>query len=781
MTTTPDLPADGSRDERESAAWDADVPVAEVPHQHDGAGEPGAPPPDPPEGGGAGATSDEPAGHRNDGGVPGDRQEAAGASRSSDAQPPGPRPPRAAARDEGDTDEQISPEHFSFVIRHSAGNANAYGGHHNTALSLNVGGPQPVEFQQTLLAADGIQQLHRLHRPVPDHPVMADCLKRNHLVLLIGPNGSGRDTTARVLLADACGSDRVAVLYSGGAGLAQALAEQADRHLTPEHGVVLDLGTELPAPATLAALALRAGSIGAPVVLIAEGVGAEIEALSPYAFRHTGPDLKQVLEAHLESALQRHRAEEHQGDHCPQHALREFLRDVLRDPRVHDELGANLPVRETVSLAGTLAAFLHRPPEELGQAFGAWRNRLRTLARSLLGLTASVNVLDPHQQPLRIAYVLCDGLPLSDFIRVGTLLCDEVQEAETREAAPERRVFDLALDQLAETGAGVAAAPDAGRSDNPRRVRLAEPELMASMLEVVWHGPGWLRAPLVRWLQKLAEDRLERVRSRASVIAGLLLRHDFDSVYRDLVQVWARSRSARDRQYAALALAVAVGAEDPWLTARIDRQVADWARSPSPQLQDSAARTYGTVVGTRDVAGTLRALEELGSRRTPVRYASVAYATAALFLAADGAEPVAEALGRWVRHPDNEASPLRHAVGTLIVLGPYAVGPELPSRPALAGQAMADPERAASLLLLWQHALVDPAYSGLAWALLEKWLLAGDRDGELCLFLEGFVPGFSAAELLSRADFHVTRMARRHPASTCVRRVLRAIRRRRRP
>ncbi|OQR59498.1 hypothetical protein B6E66_35245 [Streptomyces maremycinicus] len=781
MSTSPDLPAEGVGSETGPAASEPDVPVAELPHQYDGAGEPGPVPHDPRQGGGAEASSDEgePARHRDDGGVRDDRQEAAGASRSSGTPLPGLRPPRAA-RDEGDTDEQISPENFSFIIRHATGNANVHGGHNNTAFSLNLNGPQPVEFQQTPLASDDIQQRHRLHRPVPDHPMMADCLKRSHLVLLIGPNGSGRDTTARVLLADACAGDRVAVLYSGGTGLAQALAEQADLHLTRGYGVVLDLGTELPTPATLDVLALRADSIGASVVLIAEGTGAEIDTLSPYAFRHTGPELKPVLEAHLESALQRHRAEEHTGEHCPQHALREFLRDVLRDPRVNDELGANLPVREAVSLAGTLATFLHRPPEELGQAFGAWRNRLRTLARNLLGLTASANVLDPHEQPLRIAYVLCDGLPLSDFIRVGTLLCDEVRRAETREAAPERRVFDLALDRLAETGAGVAASPDPG-TDNPRRVRLAEPELMASVIEVVWHGPGWLRAPLLRWLQKLTEDRLERVRSRASVIAGLLLRHDFDSVYRDLVQLWARSKSARDRQYAALALAVAVGAEDPWLTARIDRQVADWARSPSPQLQDSAARTYGTVVGTRDVRGTLRALEELGGRRTPVRYASVAYATAALFLTPDGAEPVAEALGRWVRHPDNDASPLRHAVGTLIVLGPYAVGPELPSRPALVGQAMADPERAASLLLLWQHALVDPAYSGLAWALLEQWLLAGDRDGELCLFLEGFVPDFSSAELLRRADFHVARMARQHPASTCVRRVLRAIRRRQRP
>ncbi|MFJ8489369.1 hypothetical protein ACIRBZ_13530 [Streptomyces sp. NPDC094038] len=770
------IPADDHRDDAGPAASSSDLPVAEAPQRHDDPADAATPPPVPP---GGGTASPSPPGPPNDGGARGDRQEATGGSRAP-GRPSAPRPSRAE-QDEGETVEEISRDQFSFLIRHSTGNANTYGGHHNTALSLNLGGSQPVEFQWTPLDAGDTQRRHRLYAPVSDHRSMADGLTTHHLVVVVGARGTGRDTTARVLLADVCGGDRVAVLHSGGTGLAQALAEQADRHLTKGHGVVLDLGTELPAPATLETLALRAERIGAYVVLIVQSAGAQVDALSPYAFRHSGPGLKEVLQAHLESALQRHRTGHHGAGDCPQHSLGEFLRGVLRDPRVDDEFRANPPVREVVSLAGTLAGYLHRPAEELGQAFGAWRDRLHTQAKNLLGLGSAPDAaLGPHQLPLRLAYVLCDGLPLSDFIRAGTLLCDEVQRAETREAAPERRVLDLVIDQLADTGAGVAAAPDAGLADNPRRVRLAEPELMSTVLDVVWHGPGWLRAPLLRWLRTLAEDRLPRVRSRAAVIAGLLLRHDLDSVYRDLVQSWARDTSARVRQHAALALAVAVEAEDSWLTARIDRQVADWARSPTPQLRDSAARAYGTLVGTRDVPRTLQALEALGGRRTPVRYASIAYATAALFLTPGGAEPVAEALARWVRRPDNDASPLRHAVGTLIVLGPYTVGLELPFRPTLADQAMASHERETSLVLLWRHALLDPDYTKLAWALLEQWLLAGDRDGELCLFLERFAPRvLSTDRHLPRALFNVTRMVRQNPDAACARRVLRAIRKRR--
>ncbi|MEW1774655.1 hypothetical protein [Streptomyces sp. NPDC086777] len=769
-------PADDHRD-ADPAASGTDLPVTEAPQRQDDPVDAATPLSAAPEDGTAAPSAPGPP---KDGSALDDSQGATGSSHAPGPRPSAPRPSRAA-EDEGETVEPISGDQFSFLIRHSTGNANTYGGHHNTALSLNLAGSQPVEFQRTPLDAGDIQRRHRLHAPVPDHRSMADCLTSTHLAVVIGARGTGRDNTARVLLADACGADRVAVLHSGGTGLAQALAEQADQQLAKGHGVVLDLGTELPTPAALETLALRAERIGAHVVLIVQSAGAKIDALSPYAFRHTGPDLKEVLKAHLDSALQKHRAKDHGAGECPRQALGEFLRDALRDPRVDDELRANPPVREVVSLASTLAGYLHRPAEELGQAFGAWRDRLRTQAQNLLGLGSAPDAaLSPHQLPLRLAFVLFDGLPLSDFIRAGTLLCDEVQRAETREAAPERRVLDLVIDQLVDTGAGIAAAPDAGLSDNPRRVRLAEPELMATVLDVVWHGAGWLRAPLLRWLRTLAEDRLPRVRSRAAVIAGLLLRHDLDSVYRDLVQFWARDGSARIRQNAALSLAVAVEAGDSWLTARIDRQVADWARSPTPQLRDSAARAYGTLVGTRDVPRTLQALEALGGRRTPVRYASIAYATAALFLTPGGVEPVTEALARWVRCPDNDASPLRHAVGTLLVLGPYTVGLELPFRPTLADRAMASPERETSLALLWRHALLDPDHTKLAWALLEQWLLAGDRDSELCLFLERFAPRVLSTERhLPRALFNVARTVQQNPDAACARRVLRAIRKRR--
>ncbi|MFR0353190.1 hypothetical protein [Streptomyces sediminimaris] len=689
--------------------------------------------------------------------------------------------PRRPAHEAGDSAEALSGEHLSVYLRQSSHSPAVYGGSHNAAIAVNLGGEQPVEFQLIPLDAVDLARRDRLYQRLPHHSEMAGGLAVNHLIVLFGARGSGVDTTARVLLGHACGdSGRVGVLHATGTKPAQALAEQADRYLSRGHGVLLDLGTERPGPEVLKRLGMQAVRRKAFVVLIVEGTGTDLGTLQPYAFAHPRPDLKNILLVHLAEALDQHRAR-HQGqpDACSAHDVREFTRRVSEDARLDRELGGTLPVRDAVSLAGTLATYLHLPPEELGRAFGVWRDRLRTAARVFLDLTnpAPDPAPDPYERPMRIAYVLCENMPQSDFIRVGTLLCDEVQRTENRETAPLRPVFELDLDQLVPPGMGIAAASETGAADNPRRIRLAEPELMPTVIEVIWHGLGWLRAPLLRWLHRLAHDQLERVRSRAAFIAGHLLRHDFDSVYRDLVRNWARGESVRERQYAALALAVAAETGDPWLTARIDRQVAAWAGSPVTRLQDSAARAYGTPVGTRDVRATLTALQKLGGRPGLSGYASVAYAMSALFLTGGGTEPVTEALGRWIRSDNDHLR--RHALRVLLVVGPLAVGPELPYRPKLAHGALDDPAGAQTLLLLWRDALIDPVHSGQTWELLGHWLLAADEDKELGEFLDEFVPRVcSDAHRRRRALFNLGRWARRYPDARSLSRVLRALRER---
>ncbi|MFI2378128.1 hypothetical protein ACH5AO_24175 [Streptomyces sp. NPDC018964] len=645
--------------------------------------------------------------------------------------------------------------------------------YHGNAVTLNMGTPT-AEFQWMDLDATETSRTWRLHEEVPDPERMAgmaERLREHHLLVLVGAKGSGREFTSCVLLAERCGSARLGVLHGDQDRLARALIERNGRRLKRGYGVRVNVGPHRPDPATLDALALRAREREAYVVVIVEDPQADLGDLGPFAVHHRRPEPLPVLKAHLRAALAEHRTQ--CAENCTHDDTEEFRDRAMEDPRTHRKLGAAPSVHWITRFARDLAGCLHEPEGALDALLDAPVGDLRSLVRRFLKLSEQVTdpaAAGPHHQALRIAYLLGHELPLSDVIRAGTLLGIDMLSVENRDTAPARPVFEADLDRLVPPGGGIAAEPGAGAADNPRRARLADPELMSTAVEVVWHDIPWLREPLVAWLRRLGADDLERVRARAGVIAGHLLRYDFDSVYRDLVKGWAISKSVSDRRCAALALAVALEADSPWLTDRITRQVASWADSPRWPFQDSAARAYGTSLGTRDVSATLPALQELAGRPALVPYVSVAYSLTALFLAEDGTEPVTEALGRWIRS-SNDNLP-RHAVRALLVLGPFAVGPELPSRPRLAQQAMDDPDQEETLLLLWQRALVDPAHSGQAWQLLQQWLLAADQDEELARFLEKFVPRVCVPRLVRRTRFHLRRCAREHPEATCVRRVL---------
>ncbi|MFI1279797.1 hypothetical protein ACH4U5_03400 [Streptomyces sp. NPDC020858] len=763
MSTTDQPPADHTPEHGAAAEPGADAPYADS-----GPADATVPGTEPPNGDPAGPAPDAtPGGGPDDGGwKPWDNREPRDAQ---DAGPAAAREPSPLRPAQQDADQVETLEAYNSALAHNG-----------NAITLNVGTSQPAEFQRMTLDATETARLHRLHQQVPRQERMADSLRVHHLVVLTGPKGSGREQTGRVLLADRCGSDRLSVLHGEEARLTQALIERNGSRLRQGHGVRVNVGTRSPGQATLEALRLRARERGAYVVLIVEDARTDPGDLGPYAVHHTRPQLAAVLEAHLKAELAEHRTQCTEPGGCTRGRTQEFTSRVLADPRVDGTLAAASSVHWVARFARDLVSCLHGPEEALDTLLDTPHGDLRSLVRRFLKLSepaadpgAPSPAADPHQQALRITYVLGHNLPLSDVIRAGTLLSGEVLRAENRDTAPTRPVFEADLDHLVPPGKGIAAEPGAGISDNPRRARLSDPELMPAVIEVIWHDLPWLREPLVGWLKRLGSDGLERVRARAAVIAGHLLRHDFDSVYRYVVKFWALSRSVNDRRCASLALAVALAADDPWLTERVDKQVADWAGSPRTPFQDSAARAYGTPVGTRDVPGTLPALQALAGRPALVPYASVAYSTAALYLAPDGADPVAEALGRWIRS-SNDNLP-RHAVRTLLVLGPFAVGPELAYRPTLAQQAMNDPEREETLLLLWQRALIDPAHSGQAWQLLRQWLLAADEDEELAAFLEKFGLRICVDRLLSRAVFHLRCWARQQPEARCVAQLLRSL------
>ncbi|MPY57497.1 ICP22 family protein [Streptomyces spongiae] len=638
---------------------------------------------------------------------------------------------------------------------------------------LVAGADSRAEIQTLTCDARDLDRLVNLHQKVPQQDWMEGGLHTNHLVALFGQRGSGRHTTGLFLLRQRCPEGSVKILHSEGPGLAQALTECADTLLTRGDGFLVDLGADTLRQATLDALGRHARERGAYIVLIGEPVPADLDELRPYAFTHDKPKLRDVLRAHLDAALGAHAAECPEEGGCSPRRIQAFARRVQSDTGVDRVLDVAQSVRSVVDFAGLLAEHVHTPEDEFDEVFREWRDRLRRLAKRFLQVPdpgTSTAVLDPHRQALRIAYVLFHGHPLSDVFQAAALLSAEVRRLENGEPTPASHVFERDLDRLIPPELGITAAAGGAIHDNPRRARLVDEELMPAVVEVVWHGFGSLRQPLREWLTVLVRDRLERVRVRAAQIAGILLSHDFDSVYRDLIQKWAAQGSAEYRQCAVLALEMA--ADDPSLAPRVRNQVNSWSRSPKWRLQDSAARAYGTSVGAQDVGHALWSLHELGSRQELSFSASIAFSASLLFLAGD-AEPVTEALDGWV-HADNDHLH-RHAVRVLLVLGRYSAASELRSRPVLAHLAMTDPAREDTLLLLWQRALTGKENSERAWELLRQWLLAADSDNELAGFLERFVPRVCTRQLRSRARFRLSMWARSHPGSACVRHVLRSL------
>ncbi|MFC1434136.1 hypothetical protein ACEZDB_26150 [Streptacidiphilus sp. N1-3] len=616
-----------------------------------------------------------------------------------------------------------------------------------------------------------VARYRKVHRAVDQQHQMEARLREHHVVVLSGEPGSGRQSTALVLLAGICGNDRIRILHTEAPGIAEALAVQREELLSRGDGFLVDLGDQPVKLSTVVALSGWAHSRNAYVVVIGERGPVDPDQFQPYAVEHRRPDPAAVLEVHLRAALAPH-SPACTEDGCGNGHAGAFVARMLADQQVRRTIGGAPSVRDVVDFAVLLAEQVHAGQAGLDEAVGRWRDRLRRLAKHILQTPSEGSqhlTLDPHRQAFRIAYALFNGHPLADVFWAGDLLSATVLPLfETRETPTDVHLFDRELDQLippAMRGAGLAGAR-AQAEDNPRRALLGDEKLMLAVIEVVWHDYDSLRAPLRVWLTRMiGTSPLERIQVRAAQIAGILLGHDFDSVYRDLISDWARA-TAPYRQCAALALAMAAG--DPQLAPRVRRQVRSWAGSPDWRLQDSAARTFGTSVGIQDVPDALRSLRELGTRPELALKNSVAFSMALLFLA-DATFPVADALEQWI-NADNEYL-ARHAIRTMLILGRYSIGADRRDRPVLAHLAMQDSAREETLVRLWRRALLSQGHSARAWDLLRRWLLGGDPDPELGGFLEAFVPRVCTGQLSRRLRFNLDVWIKRHPESGCLRRV----------
>ncbi|MFE1203647.1 hypothetical protein ACFW5V_18360 [Streptomyces sp. NPDC058762] len=685
-------------------------------------------------------------------------------------------PPSPASRAEPDSFEEETGARERGLLKKAKRSAISLGS--GPAIYLeNIVGDDTSPAKADLQVSDfSIDYLTRRYVPVPGHDDMEKGLREHGVIALYGEEGSGRRSTAIALLGRV--TSAVGTLHCEDADVLQALCAQGQEVLGHDHGYLVEAGDRPVTPQTLDRLARLVLEAQARLIVIGPPSAFPSLTSDTPVIEHCAPDAVGVLKEHLEARLARH-------------ALRtgesgaEFMATVKNKSRLKETLGLARSMADVVRLAHTLAgAFeaFHAEHREVADAFdagkalddaiAAWRDRLPRLAKEMLGLDAHQGKETrpgTYERAIRIAYALFNEHPLPDV--------DEAGDRLSRVMGP---YFDTADESPGRPAPHMdALVPPQMRAPAltvPVRAKLVDDALLRVMLETTWSAYSGFRRPFLGWLNDLTGRRgpgHERTRVRVAQIAGLLMRRDFDFVYRECVGPWARSEIGGKRLCAALAAEMAAAEDGP--TRRVAARVQQWAHSPSRELQDTAARAYGTSIGLRDLPATLSELTTLGKRPELATAASVAHSTAWLFLEGH-VDDVMVTLKAWTNSQDEYLS--RHAVRTMLALGRCTVSG---GRSALAELALINREHADLLTTLCRRALLTRGTSTRTWNLLQHWLRDSDGDGndDLARFYQSFAARVFTGPLEERARFHVTHVWRsKHPDSTALRRLEESLRQR---
>ncbi|MFJ5559350.1 hypothetical protein ACIQCD_18540 [Streptomyces sp. NPDC093250] len=629
----------------------------------------------------------------------------------------------------------------------------------NNAYGAGVG-PSKADIQIVPVSED-------IRTPLVEVPKQVDMesgLREHQVVALYGREGSGRRTTAVSLLSrfsEPPGT--VSVLYCEDTDIVQALCAQADQILQEGSGYLLEAGDRPVTAQVLDRLAQVAELAGAYLVVTGLPVSFPGTAHHVPVIEHRAPAARSVLERHLASLFVQ----------SPSHGAQDeadaekLVSRLDSEGHLEKALALARSVADVVQLAHLLAESFRSDLDDLDDIVVRWRDRLQLLAQELLGLGARQGESEKpntHERAFRIAYALFDGLPMSDVVEAGNLLSRRMTSHFDVSAEAESR-RDPHIDRLVPRE---MRAPES--TTGPERARLVDDQLLRVMLDTVWATYGGFRRPFLEWLDDLTGrpgPGRERVRVRASQLAGLLMRREFDFVYRERVAPWARSESGARRLCAALAVEMAAAEDGP--ARRVATRVQQWAHSPSRTMQDTAARAYGTSIGLRDLQDTLSELTMLGMRPELAAASSVAHSTAWLFLA-DQVGEVMTTLEKWTGSR-NDYLP-RHAVLTMLALGRYTVRG---GRPVLAELALNNAGYADLLAALWQRALLSKGTSMRSWRLMSRWLRDADGEGndDLAALYESLAERIFTGPLKQRARFHLTHVWQRdHPDSPTLQRLV---------
>jgi hypothetical protein len=629
--------------------------------------------------------------------------------------------------------------------------------------NLNITGALPSHAHSGLVGANLIQSIMDTRVITADHIVLRETLERYGAAYVSGEDGGGRLTTAYAVLAELCGTDKiVAIDLDDDADLTTVL-KQGDL-LRAGHGHVVELPADQPAPRKSTLTTAGGQFAGSPFYLVVIGPpGAADHTLHPYEVRHQPPGPADVLNRHLPRLL---------GSRTNWSAeqITTFVATCRNAPGIAERLYSSWQPGEVVQLARRLVDVGLRGghPDE---ALALLPDALRKLAVDVLQDAQDDD--DAHtlrRLTARIAYALFPGRQAAVVFELASWLFAALsaEEPTTSEGSAQivKTVFDGNMENLIDDRMRAHHAED----DDDRLVRLVDPALARAVLDVVWHDYDHLRGPLVRWLQVLGRHARYEVRTRVGQLAGQLALYDFNTTYRYLLRPWARSQYTAHRQSAATAMERAV--LEPKLTARVCRQVQDWALSPDQYMNDTAARAYATRLGADFADEPLTYLWLVALESGQVVSPAVAVAVSRLH---DPDDPEASLailteLARWTG--DHRRSLHVHAARALTLLAHRAASPPHDQWPSLLRLAAEDQEARDLLLGLWRTALTEFRVAIHGWQMLLVWLLRPDEVDELFEFTLEFATDLLNTPMLrTRAVFYLSQWLSRQPDAPVLRRL----------
>jgi hypothetical protein len=648
-----------------------------------------------------------------------------------------------------------SGDRFSTSVRTNLGTVQS--GANSVSVQVVLPGGEEINLLRYELTDDDLTRLRRLYVRGGTFRAALRILRAERVVVLRGPEGSGRTAAAQALLERLKNEpesdspiDRIGglvlrdgVSVSDVARQPEAFPDRWGMVLESRDGVELAMGDRVRAYRDFAA---RANGY---VVLVGPPAGEE--DTSQFACAHDWPEPADVLKRYLVEEL-------------PDSFSGERLTQILEDPAVTNHLAQHRRPGQVVRLAAALVDGVRRgrPVETIVVTLEPdWRDVARRALED--ALTATDDAFGaPRRQALRTAYAIFDGLELNDVFSAAEELLGMLRRVQAPDSTPARPVFGDGLDKLLFKEMLGEGDIDQGQPTTARRALLRNPQLSDAFLDVAWNNYDTTRFVLLHWLDWVATHGRPATRLRAAQAAGKLALYDFEKVMADLIRPWALHPNGLRRQAAAWALEQV--SRNDWYASRVRQRVHDWVLSNDGELHDTAAKVYGTTFGSELPDIAMADLRTIATDPRQLRFRSVGHAVANLYLA-DPAGPVLDHLDAWL----DDASPevAAHTAWALLFLA-RILHNERPEWPQLLLDADNAPARRPVLARLWRAALSGSTTTFLAWDLLRQWLELpyrnGNDDGDVPeALLQLLTETLDSSVLRRRGLWHVKLWLRRRP------------------